>query len=187
MSVEAREAARARRLLAARDLPRAEPPGFAAVFGKGGVIPSASEEQALYLLALAGELERTARVVDGVLEARVHVAMAPPDPLRAGGAPASASVLLKVRPGSSGQLAAFAPELRRLVAGALPALQPEAVALVVTEAREAAEPPPREAAQRPRAVLLGLLAAALAVATLLLPRRAALRQLLQLRPAGRRR
>src|SRR5512146_2253606 len=61
----------AHRVLAARELPRRPPPGFGEVFGKGSVVPSSSEERALYLHALSGELARSIEAIDGVVDARV--------------------------------------------------------------------------------------------------------------------
>src|SRR5574337_1419390 len=54
IEVDPGDAARAQRLLADRELPRPRPPGFGEVFGKGSVVPTPSEERALYLHALSG-------------------------------------------------------------------------------------------------------------------------------------
>ncbi|HEX9243566.1 MAG TPA: secretion protein [Anaeromyxobacter sp.] len=156
------EAARAQRILAERELPRARAPGFGEVFGKGSMVPTPTEEHALLLHALAGELARSLEAVDGVVAARVHVGLRAPDPLRPGerGAP-RASVLLKCRAAACTAVRALEPGLRAMVAGAVDGLDPGAVALVVTEAAEV-----RPAAPAParRAGLLAGLAAAAALA-----------------------
>jgi type III secretion protein J len=163
------EAARAQRLLAERELPRARPPGFGEVFGRGSMVPTPTEEHALLLHALAGELARSLEAVDGVVAARVHLGVRPPDPLRPGerGSP-RAAVLLKCRATSCGAVRALEPGLRAMVAGAVEGLDAAAVALVVAEAPEVrpqvAAPPRRTGLLAGLAVALALGAAALAAA-----------------------
>src|SRR5574341_884221 len=82
VSVDAADSGRARRVLAERELPWQRPPGFAEVFAKGSLIPTPVEERALYHHALAGELSRSLETLDGVVEARVHLALPAPGPLR---------------------------------------------------------------------------------------------------------
>ncbi|GEJ55569.1 secretion protein [Anaeromyxobacter diazotrophicus] len=155
VEVERAEAPRAQRLLAERELPRPRPPGFGEVFGKGSVVPTPSEERALYLHALSGELARSVEAIDGVIEARVHLALPPQDLLRAEPAPPPrAAVLVKARPGARGRLEALAPGLQALVAGAVAGLEPAAVSVVVAEAAPGL-PPPRPSG-RGRALLLAL-------------------------------
>lgn len=169
VDVDAGDAARAQRLLAERELPRARPPGVAEVFGKGSMVPTPTEEHALLLHALAGELARSVEAVDGVVAARVHVGLRQPDPLRPGERVAPrASVLVKCRPASCAGVRSLEPGLRAMVAGAVDGLDPSAVALVIAEAAEA---PVRGPTRSRRAgVLLGLsLAAALAAGAAALP------------------
>lgn len=134
------EAARARGVLSARDLPRARAPGFADLFGSAGLVPSPLEEHARYLHALSGELSRTVEALDGVVSARVHLALPVPDPLRPDARRTPrASVLVKCAPGARGRLEEQSDGLRRLVSGAAEGLEPGGVAVVVAEA---APPPP---------------------------------------------
>lgn len=159
VAVAPADAARAHRILAERELPRPSPAGFGEVFGKGAMVPTATEEHALYLHALAGELARSVEAIDGVVEARVHVGLAQPDPLRAGDrAPPRAAVLVKCRPAACDAVRALEPGIRALVAGAADGLDASAVSVVIAPAgRPPPEaPPPR----RPSAALLGLAAAA---------------------------
>ena len=98
IAVPPSEAGAARRLLAARDLPRAQGPGFSELFGSPGLVPTPLEEHARYLHALGGELSRTLEGLDGGLSARVHLALPTPDPLRPDARRAPrASVLLRCR------------------------------------------------------------------------------------------
>ena len=163
------DGARAQRVLAERELPRARAPGLGEVFGKGSMVPTPTEEHALLLHALAGELARSVEAVDGVVAARVHVGLRQPDPLRPGdrGAP-RASVLVKCRPGACAGIRALEPGLRAMIAGAVEGLEPAAVALVIAEA---AESPPRAPPRGRRAGVLAAVAllAALSVGALALP------------------
>jgi len=169
VEVDAADAGRAHRILAERELPRSRPPGFGEVFGKGSMVPTPTEERALYLHALSGELARSVEAIDGVIEARVHLALPSQDPLRAEPAPPGrAAVLLKARAGTRPRLEALAPGIQSLVAGAVAGLEAAAVSVVVAEA---APPAPREVRRGGRRGLLvaAALAAILAVALTTLP------------------
>lgn len=133
------EAARALDVLRTRGLPREHRRGFAEVFGSPSLIPSASEERARYLVATAGEVERTLETAEGVVSARVHLVLEEPDPLSLEGklrAGARAAVLIKAAEGRS-PLAEG--DIQKLVAGSVPGLEPRAVAVVVTAAPRPAE------------------------------------------------
>jgi type III secretion protein J len=167
VAVPSGEAGRARRILAERELPRARPPGFAEVFGKGSMVPTPAEERALFHHALAGELSRSLEAIDGVVEARVHLALPTPDPLRPDTHRAPrAAVLVKCRPEARGRVESLAGGVRSLVAGAAEGLDPASVSVVIAEAG-AAPPPPEERPRRPPQLLLGVAAGAGALALLL--------------------
>lgn len=135
VSVPRPQAVRARQVLAERELPRQRTAGIAEVFGKGSMVPSAMEERALYHHALAGELSRSLQAIDGVVEARVHLAVPAPDPLRPEPPRASrAAVLVKCRPDTRTQIEALTPGIRDLVAGAAEGLDPAAIPVVIAEA-----------------------------------------------------
>jgi type III secretion protein J len=162
VAVGARDAGRAHRVLAERSLPRARPAGFAEVFSKGSMVPTPTEEHALYLHALAGELARSVEAIDGVVEARVHLGLPQPDPLRPGDRAAPrAAVLVKCRPASCAAVRGLELGIRALVAGAADGLQADGVAVVVAEGAEIV--PAAGAPARPRSVLLIALAAAAAL------------------------
>jgi type III secretion protein J len=115
-------------VLRALDLPREPTPGLAEVFGEPTLVPTATEERARFVAAQSGELSRSLEGMEGVLGARVHLAIPEgsdfafdeerPTP--------SASVLLRLRAGASVDEAA----VQALVAGAVPQLTPDAVAVV---------------------------------------------------------
>jgi type III secretion protein J len=158
------EAAAARSVLSARDLPRARSPGFSELFGSAGLVPTPLEEHARYLHALSGELARTLESLDGVLGARVHLALPAPDPLRPDARRTPrASILVKCRPDAHGRLDAQAEGLRRLIAGAAEGLDPASVSVLVSEVAS----PPSPRAPEPKIPRGWLAGSALALAVFL--------------------
>ncbi|MBK7775661.1 MAG: secretion protein [Sandaracinaceae bacterium] len=129
------------RVLREAGLPAAPEPGVHAVFGEGGLVPTATEERARYAAALGGELAGTLERIDGVLDARVHVAL--PDRRLAlmDDAPQRprASVLLKHH---RGEPPYDAEAVRALVAGAVDGMLPADVAVMSVIA-----PPPSDSRQ----------------------------------------
>ncbi|HJL02614.1 MAG TPA: GlyGly-CTERM sorting domain-containing protein [Polyangiaceae bacterium LLY-WYZ-15_(1-7)] len=137
VTVSPEEVAPALEILRAEGLPRDDAPGLNEVFGEGGLVPTATEERARYVAALSGELSRSLRAIDGVIDARVHVAL--PDRRRIAldeDAPRPrASVLLKYRGAPPYEEEA----VRALVAGAVQGMEPTDVAVVGVEASPAPE------------------------------------------------
>ncbi len=165
VSVPARDASRAQRVLADGGLPRARPPGFGDVFSKGSMVPTPTEEHALYLHALGGELSRTIEAIDGVVTARVHVGLPQADPLRPGErAPPRGSVLVRCRPSSCEAVRRIEGGIRALVAGAADGLDPSAVSVVIAEATESTQAAPPARRRRPLILVALASIAALAAA-----------------------
>ena len=126
------DAARATLTLREEELPPRAAPGVLETMGKGSLVPSTATEHAQYVSGISGELERTLIAIDGIVAARVHLSLPPPDPLggRGGLAPAkpTASVLVKHR----GALSPVDPlAIQRLVAGAVSGLGENDVAVVM--------------------------------------------------------
>jgi type III secretion protein J len=124
------ESGRAFALLEKHDLPRRGSKGMAETFGGQHLLPSAVEDRARFAAALSTELERSLEGLPGVTAARVHLALPAEDPLlgETQKARATASVLLKTRPGA---LPITDADVRRLVAGAVQSLQPADVSVVI--------------------------------------------------------
>ncbi len=118
-------------LLAQENLPPKPSPGVLEALGSGSMVPSRLSEQARWTTGTSGDLERSLRTLDGVLSARVHLALPAHDPLSIDAAPErpSASVLVRHR-GATPPLATL--EVQRLVAGAVPGLAAEQVHVVQT-------------------------------------------------------
>lgn len=132
VSVAKSDVVRSMELLHSLGLPRGRREGFGEVYKQSGLLPTPTEERAKYLEALSGEIVRTLETVDGVVSARVHLVLPEPDPLAVEGkprVPAQAAVLVKTR-SSAAPIAE--PDVRKLVAGAVPGLDPAAVAVVFT-------------------------------------------------------
>jgi type III secretion protein J len=125
------DAATAIGLLSRESLPPRAAPGVLEALGEGSVIPSRLAEQARWTAGVAGDLERSLRSLDGVLTARVHLAVPVKDSLEIDAEPEkpSASVLLRYRNVNPPIAAA---EVQRLVAGAVTGLKPEQVNVVMT-------------------------------------------------------
>jgi type III secretion protein J len=168
------DGARALELLRAAGLPREPRHGFSETYGQPSLIPTASEERARYVDALAGEIERTLETVDGVVSARVHLVLEEADPLAVDGKPRSAAraaVLLAARPGRT---PIAREDVQRLVAGSVAGLDAAAVAVVVTATPATSEGEPVLAAVGPlrvtpgsRSLLVSALAAALGLLAVL--------------------
>ncbi|RMG21744.1 MAG: hypothetical protein D6729_00050 [Deltaproteobacteria bacterium] len=139
VTVDAGDLERAVSVLAAAGLPRPEVPGLAELFAEPGLVPTGLEEHVRYHRALSGELTETLLGLPGVVDARVHIALPLPsghltrEPPR----PEKASVLLRSAPGATVSQA----DVQALVAGAVPALSPERVSVVVVPIGRP-EPPP---------------------------------------------
>ena len=91
----------AMQVLNAQGLPRVQYRSLGDVFKKEGFASSALEEKARYLYGLSQELSHTLSRIDGVVEARVHIALPERDPLGTQTQDSSASVILFERPGAN--------------------------------------------------------------------------------------
>ncbi len=84
--------------LRAQGLPRDEFATLGTVFKKEGFVSSPLEEHARLMFGLSQELSHTLASIDGVIVARVHLAMPENDPLSDKPKSAAASVFIKYRP-----------------------------------------------------------------------------------------
>jgi type III secretion protein J len=120
---------RALAVMREEDLPRRDPAGVIEAIGKGSLVPSEAAEHAQLVAGVAGELERSLQGIDGVLQARVHLNVPTPSPLRdATPARGSAGVLVEHR-GATPPVSA--ESIQRLVAGGVAGLVPADVAVVM--------------------------------------------------------
>jgi type III secretion protein J len=135
ITVPKSDAAQAAELLKLNSLPRPVEKGLSH-FAKGSMVPTATEERAMLLKALAGEVSNSLNQIDGVLEARTIVMIPENNDLtQPENKPMpSASVFLKYRPGDGGKPPIDVQSIRSFVATAVPELKPEAVTVLMTMA-----------------------------------------------------
>jgi type III secretion protein J len=132
-------AANAMFLLKENQLPRPKSQGLE-IFNRGSLIPTATEERAMFLQALGGELSRNLSSIDGILDARVLVNLPQSDDLsdKTARPEPSASVLIKYRATGEGNKATPPPikeeDIQRLVAATVQELKRANVAVVMTPA-----------------------------------------------------
>jgi type III secretion protein J len=133
-------------VLTQENLPPRPSPGVLEAVGKSGMVPSRSSEHARLVAGTSGDLERSLRALDGVVSARVHLAVPPRDALALGEdkPTTTASVLVRHR----GATPPIAPsDIQRLVAGAVPGLSAEQVSVVMTPSPAHARPAERGLSQ----------------------------------------
>jgi len=120
ITIDDNEVAKSLNALSARGLPKRRLNRMGDVFQKDSMISSPIEEKARYLYALSQELESTLSLIDGVINARVHIVL--PDRISIGEPvmPASAAVFIK----HNGliQTQGLADKVRKIISGSVPAL-----------------------------------------------------------------
>ncbi|AOB33868.1 hypothetical protein AKI39_19340 [Bordetella sp. H567] len=144
ISVAQSDVAKALTILRQQGLPRARFEGMGKIFQKEGMISSPLEERARYIYALSQELESTLTKMDGVLVARVHVVLPDQDAAKMAKTPASAAIFIKHQAGYN--LDVLRPQIRTLVAHAIPELAEDRVSVVLVVAQR---PPPAAALGAP--------------------------------------
>ena len=136
------DVARALVTLNGEELPRSKPSSVLDAVGKGALVPSEMAEHAELVAGLEGELEKTLQGVEGILSARVHLNVAEIDPAADRGVrPRSTASVLLAHRGSTPPLST--DDVQRLVAGGVPGLLPNDVAVVtISRAASPAVAPP---------------------------------------------
>ena len=117
------------RILRENGLPRQKVKGLEEVFSTTGMIPTASEEKARLLMALSGELSRTLKSIQDVVDARVQIVLPENSPLldRSQWSPPTSSVLIKYR---GSQPPVTQDEVKNLVARGIEGLQADNVSVL---------------------------------------------------------
>ncbi|MBX3128789.1 MAG: hypothetical protein KF718_18860 [Polyangiaceae bacterium] len=142
VSVGRDDASTAVLILQQENLPPSPAPGVLASLGESSLVPSRTAEHAKLIVGTAGDLEQSLRGVEGVLAARVHLAVPTRGPLGdEPSTPPTASVLLRHR-GATPPLSAL--DVQRLIAGAVLGLDEKNVSVVMTPVSHAAKLPDRE-------------------------------------------
>ncbi|ARP85655.1 type III secretion system inner membrane ring lipoprotein SctJ [Bordetella genomosp. 9] len=136
LTVPEADVGRALQALRQRGLPRERYEGMGKIFHKDGMISSPLEERVRYVYALSQELENTLSKLDGVLVARVHVVLPEQEPGKKEKTESSAAVFIKYQPGNNVDL--LRPQIRALVARAIPDLDEGRVSVILVAAHPAA-------------------------------------------------
>ena len=136
IAVPKQDAAAASRLLKEYSLPRPKISGLRIFADKKGMIPTQTEERAMFLEAMGGEVSLALNKIDGVLDARTIVMMPETSDLIApeNKAPNTASVLVRYRPLGEGRTPLTDEQIRRFVSTSLPDVKPENVTVILSQA-----------------------------------------------------
>lgn len=124
--------AEAVQLMERHNLPAPQFQGLGQVFKKESLVSTPTEERARLIHAMSQELERSLLEIDGVMVARVHPVILPPDPLNPKRSTATASVLVKYRPGTD--INGRESMVRSLVAAGVEGLRYDDVRVVMVPA-----------------------------------------------------
>jgi len=116
-------------LLERQGLPRRAHQGIGETFKKTGMISSPSEERIRFMDALAQDLAKTISMIDGVVDARVHVVLPENDPFARNALPSSAAVAIRARWNSD--LADLVPSVKGLVKNAIEGLSYDKIQVTI--------------------------------------------------------
>lgn len=136
IEVAAGDANDAWRVLTENHMPQKKDNGYAEVFATAGLIPTSSEEKAKMLAAIEGELARTIKSMDGILDARVHVVIPEDSVLKVkegDKVDATAAVWFQYMP-RAGKAPVTEQQIADLVANSIEGLKPEHVKVIGTQA-----------------------------------------------------
>ncbi len=138
VAVDPASFSKAIQVLRAKGLPREDFANLGTLFEKKGLVSSPTEERARLIYGLSQELSHTVSEIDGVVQARVHLAIPEADPLSDKVKPASAAIFVKYQPGYDlrGQTGA----IKSLVINSIEGLAYDKVSVVMVPSQAA--PPP---------------------------------------------
>ena len=97
LTIADKDFARAAGICEEKGLPRQKYAGVGQVFKKSGMVSSPSEERIRFMDAVAQDLSRTISMIDGVIDARVHIVLPENDPFAKNTIPSSAAVAVRSR------------------------------------------------------------------------------------------
>lgn len=132
--INASEFAAAANLCESRGLPRRKLQGIGECFKKTGMISSPSEERIRFMDAVAQDLAKTISMIDGVVDARVHVVLPENDPFAKNTLPSSAAVAVRAR--WDADLTENVPQIKSLVKNAIEGLAFEKIAVTIFQDRK---------------------------------------------------
>jgi len=110
-------------------LPRRKFNGVGDVFKKTGMVSSPSEERIRFMDAVAQDIAATISMLDGVVDARVHVVLPENDPFAKNAQPSSAAVAIRSR--WDADLTDLVPQIKGLVKNAIEGLAYEKITVTI--------------------------------------------------------
>ena len=116
-------------ILERRGMPQQPRQGIGEVFKKSGMISSPSEERIRFMDALAQDIAKTISMIDGVIDARVHVVLPENDPFARNTLPSSAAVAIRSR--WDADLDDLVPSIKALVKNAIEGLSYEKIQVTI--------------------------------------------------------
>lgn len=129
VSIRQADFAAAANLCEHRGIPRRKFNGVGDVFKKTGMVSSPSEERIRFMDAIAQDLARTISMIDGVVDARVHVVLPENDPFAKNTLPSSAAVAIRSR--WDVDLNDSVPQVKSLVKNAIEGLSYEKITVTI--------------------------------------------------------
>ena len=127
--IGASDFAKAANLCERRGLPRRAHKGIGEVFKKTGMVSSPSEERIRFMDAISQDLAATISMIEGVVDARVHVVLPENDPFAKNALPSSAAVAIRAR--WDADLSDAIPQVKGLVKNAIEGLAFEKITVTV--------------------------------------------------------
>lgn len=117
--------------LSLRGFPRTKFENLCTIFKGDGMVSTPVEQKARYTCAKAQELSGSLTELDGVTMARVHLVLSETDPISRKVKPASASVMIKYKPGMD--IDTLIPKVKQLISYAVEELPYQNVAVMLSE------------------------------------------------------
>ncbi len=127
--IGSKDFAAAANLCERRGIPRRRFQGVGDVFKKTGMVSSPSEERIRFMDAIAQDLSRTISMIDGVVDARVHVVLPDNDPFAKNSLPSSAAVAIRSR--WDADLTDAIPQVKSLVKNSIEGLAYEKITVTI--------------------------------------------------------
>lgn len=129
VSIAQADFARAANICEERGLPRRKFMGVGEAFKKSGMVSSPTEERIRFMDATAQDLARTISMLDGVVDARVHIVLPENDPFAKNALPSSAAVAVRSR--WDADLTDAIPHIKSVVKNAVEGLRYEKISVTI--------------------------------------------------------
>lgn len=110
-------------------LPRRQFQGIGESFKKTGMVSSPSEERIRFMDAISQDLAKTISMIDGVIDARVHVVLPQNDPFAKNTIPSSAAVAVRAR--WDADVSDAVPQIKSLVKNSIEGLSFEKITVTI--------------------------------------------------------